>query len=847
MWRRCDLHNHTTPNEQDESELDAAQFVEEALDRGLDVVAVTDHDHVDRVSIVVAAAEETSLTVVPGLEVTTDSGHVIVLAPDEDGLDCLRNLIARLGIRRGGEIPFTRLVEVVKTDDGPDGCPFGTRLLLIGAHTDQPGSMLMPSQPPGLASQLSRAAEMDALEVVNDETRHQWNVSGVKASAMYRPLLRSSDHHVAGERRQFHSWLYLPTTDCLGFRQAFATHDAAISATDDSPVECEYWLRSIEIRGGSHHDGMVFDFSPRTNVVIGPPGSGKSLLIDAIRFLFDSSSDVETVEATRRSRIAACLPGGSSVHAVLRTPSGDVQVERTVGGEAKPTLPFSPIIFSQNELVHRSMAEMAHISLLDAHCPESLEFKKKLAVLGSEVEVKFQEASALATSIAELGRTLSNPVDGLEATHARVRELAGSEDIAQSANSLSRVKGWRSEARESIKSWLLNAGPPGSLGLPPIPELTEPEWGLLADDDGLGVVAAPAVLLPVEAISERFMRLTDEIRRAVSAAADEATTLLDEAEADLDRASEIASAAIADGDTAGAEHLVALEEARARLANLERQDAERKRLTDQLTEARTRLENLVDTIGSTVDELRAARGSGCARVNSSIKGFRVRLDRGVEVEELTALLDSVKTGTYMREDAISRVRDQLDRRRVIRCALGILSEVPVPAVEEFADQDTLVKNAIERSMAEVVARISARLAGDALIVESTGPGEPSQFGQLTEGLRALAIKEISFASGGLPVISDQPEDAVPTQSVYDLLVPTLRGQRGTRQFILVSHDANIVVGGDTDRVIALSSNDDQVSTGCLFEEEIRSAALSLLEGGAAAFQQRQERYGPLVS
>ena len=87
MWRRCDLHNHTTPNEQCADPWDARRFVQSCLDSTLDVVAVTDHDHIEHVSEAVRAAEGTALTVVSGVELSTDRGHLLVLAPDADGVD----------------------------------------------------------------------------------------------------------------------------------------------------------------------------------------------------------------------------------------------------------------------------------------------------------------------------------------------------------------------------------------------------------------------------------------------------------------------------------------------------------------------------------------------------------------------------------------------------------------------------------------------------------------------------------------------------------------------------------------------------------------------------------------
>jgi hypothetical protein len=135
--------------------------------------------------------------------------------------------------------------------------------------------------------------------------------------------------------------------------------------------------------------------------------------------------------------------------------------------------------------------------------------------------------------------------------------------------------------------------------------------------------------------------------------------------------------------------------------------------------------------------------------------------------------------------------------------------------------------------------------GDGLeLLQKVPGGTPIAFSNLTEGLRALGIKEISFASRDVPVITDQPEDAVPTASVFDSLVPTIRTQRAHRQFIIASHDANIVVAGDVERVYVLTGDSTkEASVGTLFDDQIRTHALAHLEGGARAFQIRQRRDG----
>jgi len=91
----CDLHIHTNYSRDGESSVE--EILQKAAMEGLDVIAITDHDSVDGAKK--ALALPSAVLVIPGIEVSTKQGHLLVLGVTEiipAGLDVMATVsIAR--------------------------------------------------------------------------------------------------------------------------------------------------------------------------------------------------------------------------------------------------------------------------------------------------------------------------------------------------------------------------------------------------------------------------------------------------------------------------------------------------------------------------------------------------------------------------------------------------------------------------------------------------------------------------------------------------------------------------------------------------------------------------------
>jgi ABC-type cobalamin/Fe3+-siderophores transport system ATPase subunit len=95
------------------------------------------------------------------------------------------------------------------------------------------------------------------------------------------------------------------------------------------------------------------------------------------------------------------------------------------------------------------------------------------------------------------------------------------------------------------------------------------------------------------------------------------------------------------------------------------------------------------------------------------------------------------------------------------------------------------------------------------------------------------------------LIIDQPEDDLDNQTIYEDVISEIKKRKGEMQFIFATHNANIPVLGDSEMLIAcecVGEKEIRLETGSIDCPTIQDKIISIMEGGKEAFNIRKNIY-----
>lgn len=370
--------------------------VEMALRKGLDGIAITDHNTGAWVDRVKEAAKGHALVVFPGLEILVQAGksgiHVLALLDVNKGSREIEQLVGALKLKdvEGVLISQAGVYNVIDiiTNDIHNG-------LAILAHCTGPKGAL--SEMSGIQrTSLFQHPNLLAVDVGEDDfldpektankTRAIDLLDGNHQEFSYRKLavIQTSDnphatqrgkHGLEGIGNRYTCFKLDDHINLEGLRLCFVDRDTRIRQSFEYKERIFPNIKSARIKGG-FLDGAEVTLHQGLNCVLGAKGAGKSLLIEFLRFALDQQPTQQEILDDHEQKLEERLQRYGEISVVVADETGkDLTVTRSYNpaddnpykeqGAGQITRLFPVLFLSQNEIIRIAENEEEQLRFID--------------------------------------------------------------------------------------------------------------------------------------------------------------------------------------------------------------------------------------------------------------------------------------------------------------------------------------------------------------------------------------------------------------------------------------------------------------------------------------------------
>lgn len=635
--------------------------------------------------------------------------------------------------------------------------------------------------------------------------------------------------------------------------------DASVApAQDDLRPSAHHALLSLRITGG-FLGGALLEFADGLNCLIGGRGAGKTTALEFLRFGLGLMPDPK-VSPQRHRAIDALVKanlGSGRLSIDLRTKTNmrysagrgahdTVQVLNEVGTAVPISLDrdqiFGADVFSQNEIEEIASSPAAQLELLDRFQEqESVEVSRALEQLRrlleqsnddllradqdiDDLQARASELPVLQEKLKGLADVTGPDADRINAAHtdktARAREeqvpsalLAGLEKLRREISSSAAM------FRSHVDAHLTGPFRDGSNSA-----IFE-DFATALSTFTRGLTSAVETILESAQTADAAVRrhaATLAERHAIQEA--EYRSLMAASEEQGGRAVERSAlqTALANAHAAATE-LLAKQKIRQGLAKT------RSELLNRSSELR--------------DQRFALRKRVAERLSSQFPSIRVTVTQAAELHEYRAAIAEALKGAGVKQGvAAERLSQVLLPTELARLVADRDHKTLMQRAAFDEDRALKIIDTLRSSGSHYA--IEVLTLDDRPCIELLDGQTFKESTHLSTGQRCTTILPILLTQSERPLLIDQPEDNLDNAFIYDTIVQALRAVKGHRQVIFVTHNPNIPVLGDAERVFVFASDGQQATlrqVGTV--DECRDQIERILEGGRDAFLQRKARYG----
>ncbi|MFV1975077.1 MAG: TrlF family AAA-like ATPase [Candidatus Scalindua sp.] len=894
------------PRQAELKERTSKEWLLDYMKTGIDCVAVTDHNSGEWIDELKNALKELesekhldyrTLYLFSGVEISVNGGiHILAILPEDKTASDINTLLGAVGLRgekgKTNECTEKSPVEVIEEIIKAGG-------LAIPAHVDQKNGLFKEFQDKGTSlEQILESKLIIAMDICDSSVSKPALYTDKKLN--WAEVLGSDAHHPTGEKSpgNHFTWVKMSTPSLEGVRLALLDGDIAIKRSDNfigNPNEehGRFIIEELSVEKAKYigrNKPFKCQFNPWLNTIIGGRGTGKSTLLELLRLTLRREKELRALpesiqgdlrkyqEAYKTRNDDGLLTEDTTLIATYRKDDAVFRIQWNYSGEIAPIeekLPdgtwreapgnivqrFPVRIYSQKQIFELAKRPKALLKIVD-DAPQ-VEFREwqehwnelqtkylSLHAQRREIETGFEDEPRIKGELEDVRRNL---LVFEKSKHTEVLKK-----YQQCRRQLGALKNWE-------ESWKYSPDKIRELSEKILPDNIDES--IFSNEQEKDI----ACLQDIRGTSEKIA----EISRKLNSAAKEIDLIIEEWQKikndagwakSIDEAiekyenlqTELADAGIEDPSEYGrlVQKRQSLEERLKTFELRKKSLAELKKQTDeclvkmlkhrrQLTEKRRKfLATLLDQ--NSFVSIDVIPYGDIESVEEDFRRLINREDRKSEKDIGSAGMGNGLLGdlykNYLPDGKLSAAHTTEFEKKL----KGLKKKIRSIYAGEEAAFDKRFVNHIKNIVPENLDRLDCWYPDDLLVVfysvQQNGKKIPVQQG--SPGQKTAALLAFLLTYGEEPLMLDQPEDDLDNHLIYDLIVAQLKAIKPNRQIIVVTHNANIVVNGDSENVLALeikSGQTHKVCGGSLQESSVRDEICRVMEGGEKAFDLRYKR------
>lgn len=843
----ADFHLHTRKDKEfiytGEENQFIKSYVNALVQAGIGFGVITNHNKFDKDEFIAIrkAAKKEGIFILPGVELTIKEGAngihtLIVFNPDEwlkNGDNHIQSFLtsAFATVPNPENSNSKSIFDLKNTLEKLDA--YGKDYFIIFAHVDQNSGLFVECKG-GLLASLSGLASFKKRVLGLQKAMKRENIKKFQECFGYLPaLVEGSDPKSVSEIGKSSKKTYLKIGEYSYPAIKFALQDSE-NRIADTPSEIKHgYIESIAFQGGKF-DGEQIKFSSDLNTLIGIRGSGKSAVLEVVRYCLGLSaqSDLDYKNSLVKNVMGS---GGKAILSIIDKHGKHYKISRIYGerinvlDENDNDINISPLsifdgvqYFGQKDLSNSADHENGLLEKI-----VSGKIGKQASVDEYEEEIttaitQLMDVSKIPSQIEETKTKRS------EITHKKgiFEEKGVADKLKKQAvyvtdkTKLDSVKGKIDMVIQSIKTTYEENQSVSDL-------LTEhkSEYNLDLIERGRKVLLSIDKQLSlignsIQEMQEQkraFDSITDELSKQISTLSDEFAAIKREIK----------------DETLDADTFVQLSADLERVTDKLKQLEEKAKKKDLITEslikaARQRNELLHNTFQQYYAETE--------RINNSQNDLHIEIIFKGDREAFKAQMKNDFRGSGVTDSKYQSICEQFsDYVSLIEDWIvfdgkelkGVLTNT------EYAKFEAKLSDQYSDMLKYQVPNKVNIYYHDKLLVQHS-------IGQRASALILFILTQVNNDV----IIIDQPEDDLDNKVIYDEVISAILNKKHSIQFIFATHNANLPVLGDAEKILVMDYQDDKidVSQGNIDLSDTHKQIVDIMEGGKDAFEKRQLIY-----